>query len=142
MKGSDIMPGWKPHIIVGAAVPAALAFYTGFGADWTLSMGIAASAVGSLIPDIDAEYSKIRQICKPVAKFYDKFPKDNPFFEHRGLCMHSALTLVPFIIFYLRFNHWITLGLFFGVLSHHMLDALSPQGLPNYFWKKWRMRDE
>lgn len=127
------MPGWKPHVIAGAAAPVVIAFYTGFGSgDPLIGIGIAASVTGSLLPDLDADYSKIRQLVPVAAKLYDRLPK-NRLFEHRGLLLHSVYTLIPFILLYLKWNNWVTYGLFIGVLSHHVLDALTPMGLKNYF---------
>jgi membrane-bound metal-dependent hydrolase YbcI (DUF457 family) len=131
------VPGWKGHVLGGIATPVAVTFYTGFGAgDPMLVAGIVTSVAGSLIPDLDADYSKIRQLIPRVAKLYDKLPKDNLVFKHRGLFLHSVYTLIPFIVLYLKWNSWVTLGLFLGVLSHHILDGISPKGLPNYLGGK------
>lgn len=125
------MPGYKAHLIAGLAAPAIIAYTTGFGWCPTLPIGMAVSGVLSLTPDIDAEYSKIRQLCPIAAKIYDKLPK-NLFFKHRGLFTHSVWTLVPFLLLYIKFESWVTLGALIGVASHHALDATSQKGLPMY----------
>lgn len=125
------MPGYKVHLATGIITPVAISYIL---KDITpgLAIGVISSGVGSLLPDMDADYSKIRHMLPRVAKLYDKLPK-NLIFKHRGLLLHSVLTLIPFIYLYYVFYNWLTLGLLMGIITHHLLDGLTPAGLPHYF---------
>ena len=125
------MAGYKIHLIAGAAVPIAVS-YALDDINWALTIGVLSSSFGALIPDIDADYSKIRHMLPKVAKLYDKLPK-NMIFKHRGVLTHSVVTLIPLVYLYYLWSNWVTLGLLMGVFSHHLVDGLSPKGLPRYF---------
>lgn len=84
---------------------------------------------GAFIPDVDADYSYIQTKIPKISKAYKKLPK-NMIFKHRGLLLHSVYTLL-FLFFMFYITHLnILLGLFLGVLSHHVLDFK----IRNYFF--------
>lgn len=105
----------QPDIITGAIMVAGIYF-------------------GSFLPDLDADYSYFRKVFKPVAVVYDLLPK-NDLFKHRGLFLHSILTLLWLggLYYYceLEWFLWVILG----VIGHHFLDSLTPMGLKKYFIK-------
>lgn len=90
--------------------------------------------LGALLPDIDADYSYINSKFKLISKVYKLIPNDNIVFRHRGLLFHSVYTIVLLVLSYKSYGYPWILGLIIGVLSHHILDATTPAGLPNYFY--------
>ena len=131
------MPGYKVHIVAGMVTPVVFAFTANsiidVGlVDITLIGGVLASSIGSIAPDIDADYSKIRHMLPGLARAYDKLPK-NAIFKHRGIACHSVVTVLALFTVWFRFPNWLTLGFMLGVASHHLLDGLTAAGLPNYF---------
>lgn len=88
--------------------------------------------IGSVLPDLDANYSYIRSKIKIIAKIYDFLP-NNLIFKHRGLLLHSIWTIVLFS--YLNYKYGYLFGsIAIGCFSHHLLDILTKQGLKKYFW--------
>ena len=83
---------------------------------------------GAFIPDMDADYSYIQHLFPKLAKMYKLLPK-NRIFKHRGLFLHSFYTLLFLFLLYNIIGTSILLGLFLGVLSHHVLDYK----IKNYF---------
>lgn len=88
---------------------------------------------GAFLPDFDADHSYIRYLLKPVAKVYDLLPK-NALFKHRGLFLHSIWTVLILGVISYYFNQSWLIWLIIGVLSHHILDAVTPMGLKKYFY--------
>lgn len=90
----------------------------------------------AFVPDIDAEYSHIRNRIKKVSTMYTKVQKavepipflDN-IFKHRGALLHSIWTLIPFMVLYQLTGLMLFLGCVIGLLSHHFLDMLTPAKL-------------
>ena len=88
---------------------------------------VGCSVIGSLFPDLDKRNSTISKKAKVVGWI------TSAIFKHRGL-MHSLLPytmvyplLLPLI------NHPASVfltGWYFGVLSHLLLDMLTPEGIP------------
>lgn len=97
-----------------------------------LLVGTAGLLIGALIPDIDHGNSYISKKLKPVSRITSKV------FKHRGWT-HSVIGLVVmtylvYIIFKfvdLEIYHLESLakGFFIGVLSHIILDMLTPAGV-------------
>lgn len=85
--------------------------------------------LGAVLPDIDADYSTIGHWCPKVSKIYKLLPR-NKWTKHRGALFHSIFTI---IIIFIVINIWNPLGLmnglFWGVVSHHLLDLVTSQGL-------------
>lgn len=89
--------------------------------------------VGAFLPDLDAEYSTIKSKLKIIGKIFGKIQNilpSNPITNHRGALLHSFWTLVPFIYWH---DINVVLGIGLGVLSHHILDMMTPAGL-RYFY--------
>lgn len=108
---------------------------------------LAASAAGSIIPDIDKKGSKISN--KNIATgITSKFVRT--FASHRGFThtfigsgIISLLLVYLISILPIETNRHIYLlifiGLFFGMISHVLLDALNPKGVM-LFWPLSRRR--
>ena len=97
----------------------------------TMSTAICAGILGGLIPDIDHPGSKISAKVKPVSKLI------NLIFSHRGLFHAPLLYIILWIIsgfmiedLALRF---LSNAVFAGIVSHLILDALNPTGIPVFF---------
>ena len=85
--------------------------------------------LGSVLPDIDADYSTFNHWCPKVSKIYKLLPK-NPWTKHRGALFHSVFTILVIFVAFLYWNpSGLMSGLLWGVLSHHVLDLMTPQGL-------------
>ncbi|MEN8906637.1 MAG: metal-dependent hydrolase [Clostridiales bacterium] len=50
-------------------------------------------------------------------------------FKHRGILTHSAITLIIFWIILVKYDNMFMYALFLGIISHHILDMLTNQGL-------------
>jgi len=87
--------------------------------------------LGSVLPDLDADYSTFNKWFPYIAKLYKALPV-NRWTIHRGILLHSIFTPSVIFVTMLIFNPGSFLsGLLWGVLSHHALDLLTPKGL-NY----------
>lgn len=73
--------------------------------------------LGSLIPDIDIDTSKLGR--------YNLFA---PMMKHRGK-MHTVLTLAPITIVLLFIDTNFALGFAFGYIMHLIFDTLTPMGI-------------
>ena len=76
--------------------------------------------LGSLLPDIDADGSTITRILPKIP------------IEHRTIT-HSFLALVAMTVVAAIFSRYFALGMFFGYLSHLLLDSLNPTGVPFFY---------
>ncbi|MEE1504392.1 MAG: metal-dependent hydrolase [Acutalibacteraceae bacterium] len=104
----------------------------------TATAMVLVSSISSILPDIDHENSKASKkfkILSLVYKLVSRIGKafNSDVFEHRGI-MHTLI--VPIILLFISFvvtNHFadclIVAGMF-GYLSHIVLDALNPTGVP------------
>jgi len=78
--------------------------------------------LGSILPDIDHEGSKINQIL-PLTKYFAKF------FKHRGF-FHSIYPVIFFIFLeFLTNMRGIGFALAIGYVSHLLSDGLTPTGV-------------
>lgn len=116
----------KTHIVGG--------FLVGVLATQALDINIGyavVSAVGSLLPDIDEPKSTIGR--KIPGTFLIKF-----LFSHRGF-FHSLLATGLFYLILLMVTGQ-ALALLFtaGYISHLLLDAITPSGVPFLYPKKQR----
>lgn len=82
--------------------------------------------LGGILPDLDADHSYIKHHCKILGKIYSWLPRCRLFgqegYNHRSLLLHSFYTLIMLGAIYYYFRYKVILGIFFGVLSHHILD--------------------
>jgi len=82
--------------------------------------------IGGVLPDLDAEHSYIKHYCKTLGKLYSKLPRCRLFgqegYNHRSLLLHSIFTLIILLALSYYLESKVILGMFFGVLSHHVLD--------------------
>lgn len=114
----------KTHIVggllVGLLLTQALDIQTGYAA---------LAGIGALIPDIDEPHSTIGR--KIPGSFLIKF-----LFGHREF-WHSLLAAGLFYLLLLGFGSNIVAMLFVaGYISHLLLDALTPSGVPFLFPKQ------
>ena len=85
------------------------------------TLGIAGGLLlGSVLPDIDADGSTITRILPKIP------------IEHRTIT-HSFLALVAMTVVAAIFSRYFALGMFFGYLSHLLLDSLNPTGVPFFY---------
>jgi len=111
------------------------------------------SMVSDLIPGIDNVWNFIRGIFsslkssatkstnslkkgffKSIFKFFTliiTFLHD--LFKHWGILTHSAITLIIIELIKFNYNNLFLYSLLLGVISHHILDMLTDQGL-NYLY--------
>jgi inner membrane protein len=84
---------------------------------------------GALLPDIDTPTSLIGRGCRPLARWLERRV------GHRTLT-HSllglALATLPAVPLVLVDWHWL-LAFFLGYLSHLLLDAANPPGVPLFY---------
>ena len=100
------------------------------------------SIVGGLLPDIDANFCLLERliISKPIKFTFaaiDDLIGKNVYTKHRGVLMHSAWTVLVFLLASIVTSghmHKITLGALIGIVSHHALDAPTKAGLKLYFY--------
>lgn len=132
VSGGDMQ--WRTHLVVGLnSLWLVELLPPGISTDHYAPM-IAAAALGSLLPDLDAAESKIKHL---------SFGGIKPFFlpaqiiyrdlGHRGL-LHSGSALVLVGIAAIPLTHWVSwqtaLALFLGYGSHLAADACTRSGIP------------
>lgn len=110
------------HVAIGAALWAVTARLAGLEA--AEPQGLAAAALGSLLPDIDHPQSwagrKMRVISVPLSLVIG----------HRGLT-HSALAIVACAGLLAAMGiGWLAAPVVVGYLSHLLADSLTPSGVP------------
>jgi membrane-bound metal-dependent hydrolase YbcI (DUF457 family) len=85
--------------------------------------------IGSVLPDLDAEYSTFNSWMPGLAKAYKLLPT-NAWTKHRGALLHSVFTLLVLLgLMVICDPMGLVSGILWGVISHHLLDLLSPKGL-------------
>lgn len=121
----------RTHLIVGIAAGAAASLALPIE-DNTMRLGVfAATAIGSLFPDIDNAQSKLGRKIKPISIIINKL------FGHRGF-IHSPcnllLILITSIVFMAVFENFkqlpILIGFSIGFITHIILDAITKGGIP------------
>lgn len=82
---------------------------------------------GSLLPDIDHPKSFIGKKIRPVSKSFHKL------FGHRTFT-HSLFTVIIFLEI-IRITQYdpLLIGLTLGIISHILLDLLTPQGVALFY---------
>lgn len=121
---------WKTHVAIGAAVGSIIAYNCGTDLSY---VPIIASAIGSLLPDVDTPNSKLgmKFLGSQVA---------NRIFGHRGFT-HSLMGCVLFVgALSLALPKGIVKYIGIGYISHLVADMLNPAGIPLLWPKKARFR--
>ncbi|MFI3255014.1 MAG: metal-dependent hydrolase [Eubacteriales bacterium] len=91
-----------------------------------MALGLALGGIGGLLPDIDHSGSKITKKTGIIGLILSKL------LSHRGLSHTPILWIGIFgaLMYYFPLYQFICLPLLLGCLSHILLDALTPQGVP------------
>ena len=126
-KGWYLLIG-KTHLYTGLLAGAGLAL----ALDYPLlptALTAAASALGGVLPDLDHPKSKITQKFGVIGFFSSRL------FRHRGVLhtptFHIAVSLALLLLVgQSSYIQYIIYGLLVGELSHLLLDALTPKGIP------------
>ena len=86
-------------------------------------LGMVIIAGSTLIPDIDSHYSKLGRIILPVSWLIEKT------IGHRGF-FHSLLAtlIITMLVWFIVPQYSLFVGI--GCLSHLILDAFNPGGVP------------
>lgn len=126
-------------VLAGVALVAcATPDLTSIGGVGTAIAMIAVSSIGGILPDIDHENSRASKKFRILSLIYKALSKigkafNSDVFEHRGV-MHTLI--VPIILLISSFvvttpvaDCLLVAGMF-GYLSHIVLDALNPTGVP------------
>jgi membrane-bound metal-dependent hydrolase YbcI (DUF457 family) len=114
----------KTHLLAGvlSIIPAVVVGEPGL-------FVIPGCIIGSVLPDLDAEYSTFNTWMPGLAKAYKLLPT-NAWTKHRGALLHSVFTLLILLgLMVLCDPMGLVSGILWGVISHHLLDLLSPKGL-------------
>lgn len=92
----------------------------------TLGIGLVAGAIGGLLPDIDHGGSTISKKAGIIGTVISKL------LTHRGVAHTPLLWALIFggLYYALPQYFFILCPMFIGVLSHLLLDALNPKGVP------------
>lgn len=84
------------------------------------------SIIGSLLPDIDHPKSMLGSKVHPISDMI------NEFFGHRTLTHSICFVFIVYILtMFVSLN--VSIGYSLGILSHIMLDLLTPSGVSIYY---------
>lgn len=111
---------YSVHVTVGTATGIGVCIAARqMGYNLSPILVIIPAYIGAALPDIDHPKSHLGRRLKLVSRFVNKA------FGHRGFT-HSLLfcTLVGWFLY--NVNQSIGIGAFFGILSHILLDMLTP----------------
>lgn len=111
---------YSAHVTVGTATGIGVYIAAKqMGYDLSPILVIVPAYIGAALPDIDHPKSHLGRRLKIISRFVSKT------FGHRGFT-HSLLfcTLVGWLLF--NVNESVGVGAFFGILSHILLDMLTP----------------
>lgn len=118
------------HLLGGIAVFLFLDSFFPLGGLW-LFLGI---LLGSLLPDIDEQHSKINRWSGIFGIFVAAISR------HRGF-FHSLLFFLGLALLIQLWQPFLSLGLLIGYGSHLILDGLTPMGVhPLYPFSSWAMK--
>lgn len=113
---------------IGVGIVSSIGLSTGIcmaGGDiWTGMAAMPLCIVGSLIPDIDQTQSTIGKALPFLSKQISKL-------GHRTYTHSVLLWVVLGVLCYFKLPLWV-MGLFVGVASHLLLDAMTIHGIPLY----------
>ncbi len=127
---------WRTHILAGMNSLWVLAVIPQAVTPDTIAPLIALSAIGSLLPDLDAVQSKIKNVSvfkiKPLIHVSLIF---NRLFGHRG-ALHSPISLLFVAVLAVPLAFWFSwpysAALWFGYASHLTMDACTIRGISLY----------
>lgn len=121
----------KTHLAAGIFTGSALSFIHNTDIKTSLLL-TAGTALGSLLPDIDKRNSLISRALKPLGMIVE------PLLGHRTLLHDPVFYITLFGMFHLTLEQYlpIFLPIFWGVGSHLLLDALTLQGIPFFYFLK------
>lgn len=99
----------------------------------TVTLLIMGGLIGGIFPDIDNPKSSMGFLTKPVSTILGKFSEltGKTGVNHRGIFHDFTLYVAGLILSYLYFPPM--LGFFLGGISHLILDAFNPMGVPILF---------
>ncbi|VVB81742.1 LexA-binding, inner membrane-associated putative hydrolase [uncultured archaeon] len=98
---------------------AGMLTYPLLGANWMLFLPLA--VLGSLVPDVDSENSKINRML-PITRWIPKF------FQHRGFFHSLFAVAILYILFYAANLKTIGLPIAIGYAAHLASDCLTQNG--------------
>lgn len=133
-KGWYLLIG-KTHFYTGLLAGAGLACALNYPLIPT-AVTVAAGAIGGVLPDLDHRKSKVTQKLGVIGFFSSRI------FHHRGLLHTPVFYIVISFILSLFVGEFslvqvLLYGLLAGELSHLLLDALTPKGIP-FLWPLYR----
>lgn len=110
----------KTHLFAGVAAGIGLMAYLKIEYEAIVPLVVVGSALGSLLPDIDSKTSMLGRFLP----FY-------LIFSHRGFTHSLMFIAVTYIIATaLHVPYIMIVGMIFGIVTHLILDAMTPMGLP------------
>lgn len=113
---------FQTHIIGGITLGLCASSYFDYPLMDT-SIYYSALILGSLLPDIDHPKSFLGKKVKPISKSLYKW------FGHRTLTHSLFIFIISFEACRLTNYHPLATGLTLGLISHILLDLLTPQGV-------------
>ena len=125
---------YQTHMAGAVCLILLTAYHQQLPPDMTL-LSVPLAALGGILPDLDHPDSFISHHTGVFADFIQLFTK------HRGALHTPLFWLIPSAALYYFVpygNIWVP-PLFIGILSHILLDALNPQGVP-VLWPLWRRK--
>lgn len=129
-----------PTHMTGGAV-AAMAYTAIVAPDMPLHLTLCAGAVGAiaaLIPDIDHANSTISNKLKPISILVCLICSKRGLFH--TVFLYLALWIVWLINCPQEWMHFWAILTFIGILSHLVLDIITPDGIPLFFPFEFRHR--
>jgi len=127
---------WRTHALVGISSLWLLAPLPHVLTTETIGSLVVLATVGALLPDLDAQQSKIKSLeVKGIRPFVPLSFLANRAFGHRGL-LHSLPGWLGFGALCLPLALWwgweASLALFLGYGSHLAADACTKSGIPGW----------
>lgn len=123
------------HLIFGTATGITTALILSPDMVTTTAL-ISTCLLGSLFPDIDNEKSHIGQLTVPVSTVINEISKTfgKTGKNHRGIFHDMGVYIIGLCVsIYFQIPVY---GFFIGALSHLVLDAFTPAGIPLFMIKK------
>src|SRR5262249_20655923 len=133
---------WRTHVLGGLSSLWLLTLVPNLVQSDTLPLLAVAASFGALLPDLDAEQSKLRSLSLAgVQPFALPSTAIHRTFGHRGL-LHSLLGLAGVGLLSVGLSFWWgglpSLSLSLGYASHLLLDACTRSGVPLFYPNKRR----
>ncbi|MHC1750653.1 MAG: metal-dependent hydrolase [Cellulosilyticaceae bacterium] len=126
---------YKAHLVGGIAFGAGTLYTTHrFGIALTPILVIGGATIGSILPDIDHPKSFLGRRIPLIPKLIYRTV------GHRTLT-HSLLFALAISFLIRTFNNPLAIGVLAGIVSHILLDMLTPQGVSYlYPFRRKRIR--